>query len=120
MGGPRDLVTNPGKHLVLAAVQVPVPPVRPGRVSRIDTRAVGMAVVALGGGRTRPQDPIDHSVGLTDLAGLGDEVGPDRPLGHVWARTSADAEVAASALRAAYTVGGRTPPKRDVILERLA
>jgi thymidine phosphorylase len=120
MGGPRDLVTNPGKHLVLAAVQVPVAPDRPGRVSRIDTRAVGMAVVALGGGRTRPQDPIDHSVGLTDLAALGDQVGPDRPLGHVWARTPADADVAAAALRAAYTVGGRTPAPRGVVLERLA
>ena len=120
MGGPRDLVSKPGKHLVLAAVQVPVAPTRPGRVSRIDTRAVGMAVVALGGGRTRPQDAIDHSVGLTDLAALGDEVGPDRPLGHVWARTPADAEAAAAALRAAYTVGGRTTAAHDVVIERLA
>jgi thymidine phosphorylase len=120
MGGPRDLVSKPGKHLVLAAVQVPVAPDRPGTVSRVDTRAVGMAVVALGGGRTRPQDDIDHSVGLTDLAAVGDEVGPGRPLGHVWARSAADAEVAAAALRAAYTVGGRRAAPREVVIDRLA
>ncbi len=69
MGGPRDLVAKPGKHLVLAACAGAggARSSRPGE-SRIDTRAVGMAVVALGGGRTRPQDSIDHSVGLTDLA----------------------------------------------------
>ena len=54
-----------------------MPPDAEGIVAAIDTRALGLAVVALGGGRTRAEDPIDHSVGLTELAGLGDEVGPD-------------------------------------------
>ena len=44
---------------------------RRGFVTAIDTRALGVAVVGLGGGRTRPQDAIDPAVGLTDLAGIG-------------------------------------------------
>lgn len=124
MGGPKDLVDKPAKHLVAATVQVPVHPTKPGVVRRVDTRAVGMAVVALGGGRTRPQDPIDHAVGLTELAGLGDRVdvggSSGRPLAMVHARTAADAESAAEAIRAAYAVGGRAPAARPVVIERLA
>jgi thymidine phosphorylase len=120
MGGPRDLVAKPEKHLVVADLQVPVYAAKPGAVTRIDTRAVGMAVVALGGGRTRPQDPIDHSVGLTELAALGDDVGADRPLAIVWARNATDADAASAAVRAAYRVGGRPAKPHPVIIERLA
>jgi thymidine phosphorylase len=80
-----------------------------------------MVVVALGGGRTRPQDPVDHAVGLTRLAGPGDEVGPDRPLAIVHARTEAQATEATRLLRAAYSVSAssRPSPERGVVLDRL-
>ncbi len=68
------------------------------------TRAVGLAVVALGGGRTRPQDPVDPAVGFTALAGLGAEVGADAPVAFVHARSEAMADAAAAALRNAYSI----------------
>ncbi len=43
-----------------------------GFVSEMDTRALGMAVVAMGGGRRQASDTIDYSVGFTDMARLGD------------------------------------------------
>ena len=104
LGGPEDLVEFPGRHLERADVEVAVTPEHAGRVSAIDTRAVGLAVVTLGGGRTRPQDPIDPAVGLTELAEIGSDVGPDRPLAMVHARTAEHAELAADQLRAAYTI----------------
>ena len=104
LGGPADLVEHPDRHLERADVVVPVAPEHAGRVSAIDTRAVGLAVVTLGGGRTRPQDPIDPAVGLTELAELGADVGADRPLAIVHARTADQAELAAEQVRAAYTV----------------
>ena len=52
-----------------------------GFVVGIDVRAVGLAVVELGGGRARAADAIDPAVGLTELAPIGAEVGPDAPLG---------------------------------------
>ncbi|MFJ5370272.1 thymidine phosphorylase, partial [Bosea sp. CER48] len=61
--------------------------------------------VALGGGRVRPQDPIDHAVGIVELAGLGDRVGPDRPLGVVHARDEAGFVAASQRLRKAYRIG---------------
>jgi thymidine phosphorylase len=104
LGGPADLVEHPGRHLGSAEVVVDVPPGDAGEVSSIDTRAVGLVVVTLGGGRTRPQDPIDPVVGLTDLAALGDHVDGERPLGVVHARSREAADAAAAALRAAYHV----------------
>ena len=106
LGGPTDLVDRPEAHLEAAAVQVAVHPDRAGPVTGVDTRGVGLVVVTLGGGRTRPQDPVDAAVGLTALAELGDEVGPDVPLGVVHARSEAAAERAAAELRSAYVVGG--------------
>ena len=105
LGGPADLLDAPAKHLAAAPLVKPVFAAAAGEVSGIDTRALGLAVVALGGGRVRPQDGIDHAVGLTEMAGIGDAVGPDRPLAIVHAR-SEDAVLAASErLRKAYRIG---------------
>jgi thymidine phosphorylase len=78
-------------------------------VTAIDTRALGLAVVALGGGRTRPQDAIDPAVGLTRLAGIGTRIEPGTPLAVVHARDAARAEAAAARLRAAYAIGEKAP-----------
>lgn len=119
LGGPKRFVDDPWKHMERAPIEVAVFPEDPGIVTRVDTRAVGLAVVALGGGRTRPQDPVDHAVGLTDIAGPGDHPGPDRPLAIVHARTQAQADVATAQLRAAYRVGTRSPAERAVVIDRL-
>ncbi len=119
LGGPKKLVEQPWKHLERAGLRVAVAPTRPGTVSQIDTRAVGMVVVALGGGRTRPQDPVDHAVGLTQLAGLGDVVGLDRPLAIVHARTQAQVDQATTLLRAAYRIGGRQVKPNEPVLDRI-
>ncbi len=71
LGGPSDLLEAPQRHLPTAAVTVAVEPEEPGTVERVDVRAVGLAVVALGGGRVRESDPVDHAVGLTEVAGPG-------------------------------------------------
>lgn len=105
LGGPTDLLEKPANHLAVAPVARPVFAEAAGTVAAIDTRAVGLAVVALGGGRVRPQDPIDHAVGIVALVGLGEEVGPDRPLGVVHARDEAGFVAANLRLREAYRIG---------------
>jgi thymidine phosphorylase len=92
---------------------------RSGIVRKIATRDVGVAVVALGGGRTRPQDPIDHAVGLTDLAAVGETVDQSRPLAIVHARSEEAADAAACAVRAAYVLGERQAALGPSILERV-
>ena len=121
LGGPADVVEHPGRHLPRAPVEMPVAPARPGVITRVDARTVGVVVVGLGGGRHHHEEEIDLAVGLADVAGPGDRVGPDRPLAVVHARSVADAEAAAAALRAAIVVGDEPPaPRPPPVLRRVA
>jgi len=121
LGGPRDLVESPERHLARAPVELAVTPDADGFVERVDARALGSIVVELGGGRRRVEDTIDAAVGLGEVRGVGDSVDRDRPLAIVHARSTADAEVAAKRLREAVTVSsepnaGSTSP----VLRRMA
>jgi thymidine phosphorylase len=119
LGGPADLVENPAGHLPAASVSRPVAPERPGYVSSVDARAVGLVVTALGGNRRREDDTIDPAVGLSDVAPIGAQVGPDRPLAFVHARGDASAEEAATALLNAVQVSPEPPAERPVIVGRV-
>jgi len=106
LGGPPGLIEAPSRHLPTAPVVRAVEPVMPGVVTYIDVREVGIAVVNLGGGRAREDDRVDHSVGLTEVAALGERVEPGgRPLALVHARDDESARRAADAVRGAYALG---------------
>jgi thymidine phosphorylase len=106
LGGPTGLLDDPDRHLQAAPVVRAVEPLEPGIATAVDVRAVGIAIVNLGGGRAKETDAVDHSVGLTDVAALGERVGPgERPLALVHAQDEDSAERAARALRSAYEVG---------------
>ncbi len=119
LGGPRDFLAKARKWLPRAPVERAAPPSSPGYVVEIDARAVGIAVVELGGGRRRMSDAIDPSVGLTALAGLGAEVSDANPLARVHARDAASAERAAATLAAAYRIGDAPPAVTLPVIARL-
>jgi len=121
LGGPSDLLERPDAHLPIAPQVSAALPDRAGIVTKVDVRAVGLAVVALGGGRRHEAESVDHAVGLSEVAAPGERVGPaDAPLAVVHARTDADADAAIAALRAAFTVGDEAPADPPAILERLS
>jgi len=119
LGGPSDLLEAPERSLRQAACVVPAFTPEPGQVGAIDARALGVAVIALGGGRTRPDDGIDHAVGLSEVAGLGERVDGERPLCLVHAADVAQAKAAAASVVAAFRIGdaGAAGP---VVLGRVA
>jgi thymidine phosphorylase len=120
LGGPTGLLSDPDRHLRAAAVVGTIEPVEPGSVTAIDVRAVGIAVIGLGGGRALDTDRIDHSVGLTDIAGIGERVGPgERPLAVVHAKDDESAVRAAAALRAAFALGDAVPTATDPVVQRI-
>jgi thymidine phosphorylase len=119
LGGPGDLLARPDMYLAMAGIVRPVPAPRDGFVASIDNRGLGIAVVALGGGRTRAADPIDHAVGLTGLAGLGRRVSKGEPLAFVHARSGDAADSAARAVLSAYVVGDKAPVAGPLIAQRL-
>ncbi|SDN70075.1 thymidine phosphorylase [Halomonas shengliensis] len=119
LGGPPDLLERPGHHLPEAPVTLAVRPERAGIVQRLDTRALGLAVVELGGGRRTPGAAIDPAVGLTGIAAIGEAVDGERPLALVHAASRADAERAAATLREAMVVGDDAATAPTLIQERL-
>jgi thymidine phosphorylase len=118
LGGPADLVSDPDRYLATAPVVEPVEPFEAGVVTAIDVRALGIAVINLGGGRARDTDVVDHSVGLTDVAAPGERVGPgERPLALIHARDKHEALRVAEAVRAAYTLGDGGPEPSPAVVE---
>ncbi len=120
LGGPAGFIDDPRRHLAGARVEKPVLADRPGFVSSIATREIGLAVVALGGGRRKPEDLIDASVGITRLSAIGAEVRPGDTLALVHARNDADADAAVGTVRAAFTIGRDKPTLAKPVLRRVA
>lgn len=104
-GGPGDFIDRWPDRLPAAPVLIDAPSLQSGYVTAIDTEALGHIVVHLGGGRLRDGDRINPSVGLSDLAGIGDLVGPEHPLAMIHAATGNGAEAVVDRIRAAYTIG---------------
>ena len=118
LGGPTDFAENPDKHLAQAAIVRPVYAETGGYVFAHATRDLGVAIIGLGGGRTQPGAPIDHAVGLSDIAGAGAEVAPNgRPLAVVHAADEAAFDAAAQAVRAAMEVSEDQPAPRPLELD---
>jgi thymidine phosphorylase len=114
LGGPRDFMERYREYLPAAPVVRDIAPAADGFVAAIETRAIGLAVIELGGGRRRASDSVDLAVGFDRLAGIGAHVSADAPLARVHARTVEAAEAAANALRAAYRLGAPVEPGEPV------
>ena len=116
---PSDFVERYDSYLPVATLSKPVFAERAGIVTAMDTRALGMAVVSLGGGRRRATDPIDYSVGITEMARLGGGVDGQQPLAVIHANNEDDWQQAADAVRAAITLGDNAPEETPVIYRRI-
>lgn len=104
MGGPSDFVENYKLYLEPAPLVRALYSPRSGYVHDIDTRGLGMAVCALGGGRRRALDELDYRVGLSDMVELGQQVSTETPLALVHAADEAGLEEAERRVREAITL----------------
>ncbi|MFO1002381.1 MAG: thymidine phosphorylase [Planctomycetaceae bacterium] len=86
-----------------------------GVISAMDTEALGLVIISLGGGRRKMGDPIDHSVGLEMLVRIGDRVSRGTPLVKIF---SDQPEAVIPSLRAAIQISetGKAP---ELIVERI-
>jgi pyrimidine-nucleoside phosphorylase len=78
---------------------------RGGYLARIQARSVGEAAVALGAGRARKSDPIDHAVGFVIPHKVGDRVRKGEPLFTVHANDPAKLAEAREAVLSAHSFG---------------
>jgi thymidine phosphorylase len=111
LGGPADFIEQMDTYLEPAPIVRDVLSAGEGIVTAIDTREVGMAVVALGGGRATPSDLIDHRVGFDRLAPLGTRIARGTPIARIHARDEASLADAEARLRAAYRLGETLVPQ---------
>ena len=102
LGGPADVLAD--ARLPVAPVVADVPAPRDGLLAAMDTRAIGLAVVALGGGRRRAGDAVDPRVGFDRVRPLGSVLRAGDALMRVHAATPAAAEAACAAVQAAITL----------------
>lgn len=117
--GPTDFIVRLDSYLPAPMLSKAVYADRPGIVSAMDTRALGLAVVAMGGGRRRASDSIDYSVGLSEMAQLGDSVDGQRPLAVIHAASEASWQEAAAAVKQAITLAEKSPQPTPVIYRRV-
>ncbi|MBK1832883.1 thymidine phosphorylase [Roseibacillus ishigakijimensis] len=120
LGGPTDFVEKVDHYLPAAPVVREVTVAEGGFLQKCDTRALGLAVVELGGGRRRAEDRIDYAVGLSDFRSLGDELAAGEALCLVHARDEASAEQASAQVRAAYLTGAEALPLDAAVGERVS
>ena len=105
VGGPVHFVDTWARFLPEARVIQEVPAPRDGYISAIDGEALGLAVVALGGGRQVESDEIDPAVGFSGLLRLGQKVSKGAPLALVHAAREDAARQASAAVQNGVTLG---------------
>ena len=119
MGGPADFLEKYTEYLPKASIYVPVHPAETGFLAEVDAHAVGSAIIELGGGRQQLGEELDLSVGLTDIAQIGEMVGTDRPLAVVHAASKGDASLASELISRACAISADRPDERPTVYEVL-
>ena len=92
---------------------------RRGFVGKVEPRAVGRGITALGGGRTRMEDAIDPTVGFVITAKPGDRVEAGEPLATIFAKDAAGVETGRAALREAIVIGEEAEVPLPLISHRV-
>ena len=117
LGGPGDLVERPEEYLPSSPVKRDAVISDGGWIDKIDTREIGLAVLELGGGRTRAEDGIDFAVGLTGFVELGQKVEPGEALCVVHANSVDEARRAEVRIRRAITLSDQQSAGQPVLYE---
>ncbi len=82
-----------------------------GTILRVEPRAIGRAVVEMGGGRRKVDDVVDPTVGFVITARPGQKVHTSEPLASIFAKDAEGIELGRRALDAAIEIGeGKANP----------
>ena len=109
-GGDASYVDDPDKLPKAALIEVVTAP-RSGTLEQVRARDVGEASVALGAGRAKKGDPVDHAVGFVVHHKVGDKIEKGEPLFTVHASDKAKlSDVIASVSAAHVIVDHPVPP----------
>ncbi len=119
LGGPTDFVATYEEHLPQAKIKVPVFAESAGYLAETNAFRIGNAIIELGGGRRKLGDVLDLSVGLSDVAAVGEHVDNERPLAVIHASSGDSAKRAAIMIRDACEISDLSPEERPVVYETI-
>jgi len=108
-GGDPAVVRDPSR-LARAPIQREVRAPEAGMVVQVEPRAIGHAIIALGGGRTQAEDVVDPAVGVVIPVKPGQRVARGQLLATIHARDEAGATAADAVVRKAIRMGERASP----------
>jgi len=114
-GGDSRVVDDP-KRLPAAPDRAALTAMRDGFVTAIKAEAIGRASNALGAGRSKVGDPVDHAVGIVLLVKPGDRVTRGQPLLEFHHRHSQGLTTAKGLCEEAMTVGDEALAPRPKVL----
>lgn len=115
LGGPKNFVEKPWDSMTKANVIMEVKASQHGYIAQMDTRAVGMSVVGLGGGRTAPTQQVDHTVGFDRILPLGVQVNRGEVIARVHAKDEDSANRAIEQFNNALSYSEESPELPPVI-----
>lgn len=115
LGGPTDFLENSTTYLPAAPVVRSVPAPVSGVVTGYDTRAIGVAVITLGGGRRQASDRIDPRVGFSDIVPVGTRLEQGDTLVRIHAADAVHADDAIATFLRACTMGDAAPAPLPLI-----
>lgn len=119
MGGPVQMLEQWRRFLPEATVIREVTAETPGYIAAMDGEALGLAVIALGGGRQVETDLVDPSVGLSDVLTLGARVEMGTPLLRIHASRENHAAQAEMIVRQAIVISDSPPKLPPLIYDQL-
>jgi pyrimidine-nucleoside phosphorylase len=108
-GGDPAVVTDPDR-LPGAPVRHEIRSPQEGMVVEVAPRAIGHAIIGLGGGRRRADETVDPAVGVVIPVKPGQRVAPGQLLATVHARDEDSALAAAIEVKKAIRLGDRAAP----------
>ncbi|MBR2137081.1 MAG: thymidine phosphorylase [Alphaproteobacteria bacterium] len=104
LGGPHDFVEKADSYLPCARFCRPIYPQEEGYVCAMDTRAIGLSIIELGGGRTIPSQTLDLATGYMHFAQIGDFVDQKTPLAFVYYQNEEQYDLVEKRLRTAISI----------------
>ena len=114
LGGPIDFCEKYDSYLPKANIIEPIFAQEAGIIESMNAIEVGMGVVGLGGGRIKPSDKIDHSVGLENIIGLGQKVDSHMPIATIHAKNRDSFNEAKKRVLNAIKIGDKKPIAKEI------
>ena len=115
-GGDPSVCDDPGKLLDSGLLKHEIKAPNAGHVGAIDTLAIGNALAAICGGRTKADDKVDHAIGFECVVRLGEKIASGDVIGILTCRDEDQARSAGDKIGAAYDVQDEPASKQPPLI----